>query len=132
MSFKITVKDEKDEVVSQTVFVDASVGSSEEKEEDEKSENEKFYDAEIAPALAEIAKKAREKGMSFASMVEYDQGDTGNTIYTQKVGDMSPKMMMSVLSMKANGNVDAFMIAMKKYARENNIDTSGSMFLYDK
>ena len=127
MISKITVKDGEGNITAQTVFAD---GSREEKDEDEKSDNEKYYDKEISPVLADLAKKCQKNGMSLATMVEYDNGDTGNTIYTQKVKDMSVKMIMAVTGIKCNGNIDSFLMAMIQYFKRENIDTKGSIYLH--
>ena len=47
----------------------------------EVSEDEAWYDAEIAPALAALAKLCHERGMSFIAAVEYQPGDRGGTYY---------------------------------------------------
>lgn len=41
----------------------------------EVSEDEAWYDTEIAPTLADLAKRCHERGMAFLSVVEYQPGD---------------------------------------------------------
>jgi hypothetical protein len=46
---------------------------------DERSDAERFYDEEIAPALLEIGRKCEERGMSVVFLVEYEPGEIGET-----------------------------------------------------
>lgn len=41
------------------------------------SENEDFYDKEIAPALLDLANKCAERGMHFVAQIEYDPDSFG-------------------------------------------------------
>ena len=40
----------------------------------------KWYDDEIAPALAEIAEKCRKEGVPMVAVVEYEPGERGSTL----------------------------------------------------
>lgn len=81
------------------------------------SSNEAFYDAEIAPKLAELANACKARGMSFVASVEYEHDETGETY---SVGpDCGIKMLMARLGIACRGNVDAFMLQVERHAREH-------------
>lgn len=81
------------------------------------SEREKFYDEVIAPALLEIGRKCEEAGLSFVAAVEYEQGEYGSTT-TLRAGS-GFGMRLVDLAVRANGNVDALMIALSRHAEEH-------------
>ena len=45
----------------------------------EVTEDEAWYDAEIAPALLSLAQRCNERGMAFVAVVEYQPGDRAGT-----------------------------------------------------
>lgn len=89
------------------------------------SEEDAWYDAEIAPALAELAQRCHEHGMSFISLVEYQAGDRALTqMFTEKAGI---EMHMVSLCSRTAPNVDSYILNLKRYCKMNGIDTSGSV-----
>lgn len=91
------------------------------------SENEAWYDAEIAPVLADLAKRCNERGMSFIATVEYDEGKRGGTYYLTEDADLS--MRMVYLCSRSAPNVDSFLINLTRHCVEKGIDIGQSMFL---
>lgn len=89
--------------------------------------DESWYDAEIAPALAELAKRCHERGMSFVAAVEYQPGERGGTYYLTAEAGLEMRMLR--LCSKTVPNVDRYIMALKRYARENGIDVSSSWYL---
>ena len=86
--------------------------------------SEKLYDYEIAPALADLAKKCEAAGMSFVASVEWTKGETGSTVLG--VGDASGvAQVMTALAARSNGNIDAVLIGLIK-----RFDVSQSVFLH--
>ena len=90
----------------------------------EVGEDEAWYDAEIAPALAALAKRCHERGMSFIAAVEYQPGDRGATYYLTE--DAGTAMRMLHLCAQTVPNVDSYIINLKRWAKLNNVDTSSS------
>ena len=80
--------------------------------------NEAFYDAEIAPKLLEIAKACEDRGMSFVALVEYASGETGETCTLAPRDVRSIKPEIAYWGVRCRGNIDAFMMAAEKHARE--------------
>lgn len=93
----------------------------------EVGEDEAWYDAEIAPALAALAKRCHERGMSFIAAVEYQPGDRGATYYLME--DAGTAMHMLQLCAQTVPNVDSYIINLKRWAKLNNVDTSSSWVL---
>lgn len=93
----------------------------------EATEEEAWYDAEIAPALAALAKRCHERGMSFVASVEYQPGDRGGTYYL--TADAGIAMRMLHICAMTVPNVDSYIIKLKRFAKENNVDTSSSWVL---
>ena len=95
-------------------------------------EREKFYDDEIAPKLAELAKACYAQGLSFFAFVEWDESNSrdGGNGKTQFLTER-PSLEMAMQAMLCNsvGNLDAFMIGVGRYCAEHGIDTSGSVYL---
>jgi hypothetical protein len=81
------------------------------------SDNENFYDQHIAPKLAELGKQCQERGMSFIAMVEYDPGETGQTVMLP-VGS-SYQIRLAETAMRCHGNVDLLWNAIVKHAWEH-------------
>lgn len=79
--------------------------------------NEAFYDFDLAPRLLEIARLCQARGMSFVAMVEYAQGDSGETCWVAP--DASIKPIVAQWGVKCRGNIDSFMIAAERHAREH-------------
>lgn len=85
------------------------------------SNNEEWYDEEIAGPLLEIANKCKEKNISFISSVEYLPGDRGETFFISD--DACLEMIMLRILQKSGRNIDSFIINLEKYARKNGINT---------
>lgn len=93
----------------------------------EVSEDEAWYDAEIAPALAALAKRCHERGMSFIASVEYQPGDRGSTYYLTERACL--QMHMLHLASRTAPNVDGYIMALRRHCEENGHDISGSFVL---
>lgn len=93
----------------------------------ETTEGEAWYDAEIAPALAALAKRCHERGMAFVAVVEYQPGDRAGTYYMTE--DAGLAMTMQHLCAMTAPNVDAYVMNLKRHCKEQGIDTGGSFAL---
>jgi hypothetical protein len=93
----------------------------------ELTDGEAWYDAEIAPALAALAKRCNERGMAFVAVVEYQPGDRGGTYYLTK--DAGLPMVMLNLCARTAPNIDAYIINLSRHAQREGIDTSGSFVM---
>lgn len=91
------------------------------------SEDEAWYDAEIAPALGDLAKRCHERGMAFVAVVEYQPGDRGRTVYMTEHAGL--QMQMVNLCAATVPNVDCYVMNVLKYCKQRGIDTSGSIVL---
>lgn len=86
------------------------------------ADNEAFYDAEIAPALADLNRRCQERGMSFFAAVAYD--DAGSVGRTVNLRENAPGMLrfLDVLGRcwcKGGAvNIDSFMMAVQRDAME--------------
>lgn len=80
-------------------------------------EREAFYDREIAPKLAAIAKECEARGMSFLARVEWAAGKSGSTSVRHPHTDRD--MLFVMFADRANGNGDTLIMALMKYAREH-------------
>lgn len=78
---------------------------------------EEFYDREIAPALADIAKKLEERGMSIAAVVEYEPESVGITVRIEPAA--GPQMRMAYYGAVSKGNVDTLIGRLVKDAKEH-------------
>ena len=92
----------------------------------DQSDNERWYDDEIAPLLLEIARKCDAKGVPFLAAVEYAPGDRGKTFVNP-----TESLAMTMLShcCKMGTNIDGYLIGIQRYCHENNVDTSQSIYL---
>lgn len=70
------------------------------------TEQEKFYDEEIAPALADLAKKCRDRGVSFLAVAEWEPGEIGRTITTSD--DTGPAIIEMNNMVQVNGNFERY------------------------
>ncbi len=83
--------------------------------------NEAFYDEEIAPALAEIAKKCRERGMDFFAIATY--ADAGEIAATVQFGKDAPPIIRYLDGLRqawsegGTVNFDSFMFAVMRDVR---------------
>lgn len=93
----------------------------------EKTEGEVWYDAEIAPALAELAKRCHERGMAFVAAVEYQPGDHAGTYM---VGDDAClQMQMLRMCSQTAPNVDGYIISLARHCEAKGIDTGASIVM---
>lgn len=90
----------------------------------EVSEDEAWYDAEIAPALAALGKRCEDRGMAFVACVEYQPGDRAGT-YTLP-DNAGLEMRMLHLCAHTVPNVDRYVMALRKLCKEQGMDTGGS------
>ena len=93
-------------------------------------DTEAFYDSEIAPVLADLAKRCTDRGMSFVAAVEYVPGNHAGT-YMMVEGACLQMEMIRMCS-KTAPNVDSYLINLIRFCKENKIDLRGSLFLRDK
>lgn len=93
----------------------------------EVSVDEAWYDAEIAPALAQLAKRCHERGMAFVSVVEYQPGDRARTVYMTE--DACLAMEMINLCAATVPNVDCYVMNLRKLCQRRGQDMSGSIVL---
>lgn len=91
------------------------------------TEGEAWYDAEIAPKLAELAKLCHARGMSFLAQVEYQPGDRAGTYYMTE--DAGLAMTMQYLCAMTAPNVDAYVMNLKRHCKAVGQDISGSFVL---
>lgn len=89
--------------------------------------DEEWYDQEIAPALAEIGKKCKERGASMIATVEYAKGERGSTIV--RGPDTGLEMVMLELCAKSGTNVDRYLLSLRRFCEESGIDTGESIFM---
>lgn len=94
----------------------------------EKTEDEAWYDAEIAPALAELAKRCHERGMAFVAVVEYQPGDRAGTYYMTEHAGLA--MHMQHFCAMTAPNVDAYVMNLKRHCKASGIDTRASMVMH--
>lgn len=89
------------------------------------AEREAIYDAEIAPALASIAKRCEECGMSLLAEVEWDGAEAagGRTIALAEGSSFA--IRFAKLATEVRGNLDSMIIALRK----SNVDLSQSLFM---
>jgi hypothetical protein len=88
--------------------------------------DERFYDEKIAPELLRLMRLCEARGMSFLAVVEFEAavGDTGTTAPARGRSDFLAQgagigQRMAHWAARANGNVDAFMFAVMRWAREH-------------
>jgi hypothetical protein len=93
-------------------------------EDDERSENERWYDAEISPTLFELGRKCEVRGISFFSAVEYDKDCRAQT---RIIPNKSLAMVMLTICCSSGTNLDGYVISLLRYCRENGIDVSQTM-----
>lgn len=93
----------------------------------EMSEDEAWYDAEIAPALTAIAKRCSDRGMSFLATVEYEPGRRAGTYYMTEGADLA--MQMQYVCAMTVPNVDSYIINLAKSCKSKGIDIGDSMVM---
>ena len=96
-------------------------------QDDRRSEGERFYDEEIAPALKAIADKCTERGMSMVAVVEYAPGERGRTRVLRAESGLA--MVMLEHCAKMGENLDGYVMGLARYAKEKGINTEGSLVM---
>ena len=91
------------------------------------TDNEQWYDKEIAPSLMELAARCKERGMSLVAVVEYEHGERGATYQLTEGAGLAMRMLR--MCGQAGDNVDAYMIGLTRYCADKGIDTSASIFM---
>lgn len=80
-------------------------------------EKERFYDDEVAPKLLELSQACKARGMSFLGLVEYGPGLLARTESLQ--GDAGIGQLIAHWAARADGNVDALMMACRRHAQQH-------------
>jgi hypothetical protein len=89
--------------------------------------NEEFYDKEVAPVLADLARKCNARNMSFVTAIEFEPDDTALTLMMGP--DPGLAITMMYMCAKAGVNIDAYLIGLIRHARTKNINMDQSAFL---
>lgn len=91
------------------------------------SENEEWYDREIAPKLRELAEACHARGMSFLACVEYEPGSRAGTYWLTE--DAGLEMTMVKHCATTAPNIDGYVIGLARHCEEKGIDTGASMVM---
>lgn len=67
-------------------------------------EREAFYDAEIAPALLDVARKCEAAGLSFVAQAAWGNQECGSTV--KLTAEMWASARIAAFAVRANGNAD--------------------------
>lgn len=78
---------------------------------------EQYYDEELLPRLVDLAKACEQQGLSFLALCEWEPGEYGRTGLLQQ--DCSFALRMTDAAARATGNIDSFLLAMKRHARQH-------------
>ena len=85
-------------------------------------EREAFYDAEVAPALLDLAKRCQDAGMGFLALVDYSGiGNIGRTAALPAGAPAVLRYAYAIAQADAGQgavNIDAFMFAIMREASE--------------
>jgi hypothetical protein len=90
-------------------------------------DNEEFYDSEIAPQLAELAKKCEARSIAFIAAVEYKHGEIGETRVLPDGTGLA--MIMLAYCVKMGLNIDGYMMALQQYMNRHGMDCSASLYM---
>jgi hypothetical protein len=85
--------------------------------EDERSSGERYYDEHIAPKLRDLAMECEEHGLSLLAVCEWQPGEYGRTLTLREGSGFG--IRMADTAAKANANVDSFLMAIIRHAREH-------------
>jgi hypothetical protein len=91
------------------------------------SENEEWYDREIAPKLLELCNACADRGMAFLSAVEFAPGKLAQTYRVTPAAGLEYVMLQYCA--RTVPNLDSYVIGLIRYCREKGIDTSASMVM---
>lgn len=75
---------------------------------------EAVYDEKIAPRLLDLAKECERLGLSFLAVAEYRPGYLGRTVSLHPGSSFG--IRLCIAAAEANGNVDALLRAIERYA----------------
>jgi hypothetical protein len=78
---------------------------------------EKYYDEALLPKIVDLATACEEQGLSFLALCEWEPGEYGRTVVLQQ--NCSPAFRMADAAARATGNIDSFLLAMKRHAITN-------------
>lgn len=92
------------------------------------TEDEAWYDAEIAPALSKLATQCHRRGMSFLAVVEYEPGERGGTYYMTEEAGLEMRMLH--IAACTVPNVDRYVLALRRHCKDVGQDMSGSFVLH--
>lgn len=79
---------------------------------------EEFYDKEIAPVLADLAKKCQDNDLNLLALCEWDRMQYGRTIAINHEW-AGLVILCCNLFAKTHGNVDSLIWAIKEYAQKH-------------
>lgn len=91
-------------------------------------ENERIYDEEIAPLLAQAAKKATAHNIPLFALAEYGPGNIGETRSAYR-GACFP-FVFAQAAFSAQGNLDAFVISVLRFCKDQGIPTDASIIAH--
>lgn len=77
-------------------------------------DQEKFYDEEVAPELARLAKLCEDRGMGFVATVQYNDDGAGTTATLQEGTELSVRL--AYVAARCNRNVDVLIGWIVRYA----------------
>lgn len=90
---------------------------------DHPSENEQWYDKEVAPTLLRLAQECEKKGIAFLTQVEYEPGGTSEICVLPESSGF--KARSTYIAIKSHGNVDALIKNLYRHAQDTNqVDVS--------
>lgn len=82
------------------------------------AELEAIYDEEIAPALLTLMNRCKDLGMpAFLAYVEWEVGGGGRSVNLSQEAGIGARTVE--LAMQSHGNIDAFMMAVMRYAEQH-------------
>lgn len=91
------------------------------------SENEAWYDKEIAPKLRELAAACHAREMSFLACVEYEPSSRAGTYWLTENAGLEMTMIKHCATTAPN--IDSYVIGLARYCEERGIDTGGSLVM---
>lgn len=93
------------------------------------NDHEEWFDENIAPVLLELANKCKERGIPFVAGVQFGPSEHNFSLTQFLPADASLRMVMLRHCAKMGTNIDGYVMGLKRYADENNIDTGASMVM---
>lgn len=80
-------------------------------------DRERYYDAEIAPVIADLCRLCHARGFSFLAAIEWRPGALGRTV--QLFEDAGDAMILANAALAAKGDVDTLLRALMDDARKH-------------